>query len=179
MPPPRGRPESRAPAVAVGGCDLVPNTRCPGVNLRAAALTGLDLTGAVFTDGNLIAAGMTRTIFVGADISGASYLTSAVAIQADLTNANLSGAWSPFVKYIAAKLRNLTGIGVKLSFAELTSADLSGANLIGADLEYATFQNANLTGANLSGATTTGTKFTGAKFCNTTMPDGTINNSNC
>jgi hypothetical protein len=173
---PLPKPEKRAARIAaiVNGCDLVPHTRCPGVDLRLAALTGLDLTGAIFTDGNLYGAGMARTILTGADISGKSLMTSAVAIQANLIGANLSGAWSPFVKYIDAKLNNLTGIGVNFSFAELTKADLSGANLIGADLEYSTLFSTNLKGADLTGALTKG-----AKFCNTTMPDGSINNAGC
>jgi len=45
--------------------------------------------------------------------------------------------------------------------------DLEGAYLRGAYLEYVTLWKANLKGANLKGAT----------FCNTTMPDGSVNNS--
>ena len=47
---------------------------------------------------------------------------------------------------------------------DLVQADLSGANLSRANLF-----DANLREANVKGAT----------FCNTTMPDGTINNSDC
>jgi len=45
--------------------------------------------------------------------------------------------------------------------------DLEEAYLRGAYLEYVTLWKANLKGANLKGAT----------FCNTTMPDGSVNNS--
>ena len=47
--------------------------------------------------------------------------------------------------------------------------DLSGANLTGA----------NLTGANLTGANLTEVNLDGVVLCNTTMPDGRVNNSGC
>jgi len=50
---------------------------------------------------------------------------------------------------------------------DLEEAYLRGAYLRGAYLEYVTLWKANLKGANLKGAT----------FCNTTMPDGSVNNS--
>ena len=37
----------------------------------------------------------------------------------------------------------------------------------------------NFTGANLEGANLTGVSLQGVILCNTTMPDGSINNSNC
>ena len=37
----------------------------------------------------------------------------------------------------------------------------------------------NLTGANLTGAKLEGVNLDGVILCNTTMPDGSINNSNC
>ena len=37
----------------------------------------------------------------------------------------------------------------------------------------------NLTGADLTGANLEGVSLNGVILCNTTMPDGTINNSNC
>ena len=55
-------------------------------------------------------------------------------------------------------------VGVNLSEANLSAADLTGADLTAADL----------LGANLSGTT-----LVRVKFCNTTMTDGTVNNSGC
>lgn len=72
----------------------------------------------------------------------------------DLTGANLSNA--------------------NLMAADLTGADLTRANLTGADLTLANLTRANLTRANLTNA-----NLTGARFCETTMPDGTVNNANC
>lgn len=87
---------------------------------------------------------------------------------ADLTRANLSKANLSYANLSGANLTlaNLNG-------ANLTSADLSGANLSGANLN-----KAHLAGTNLSGATTTAANMS-AFFCATTMPNGSINSSNC
>jgi len=65
----------------------------------------------------------------------------------------------------------------------LTSSTLAGSlintNLKGANLANATLIDADLTDADLTGADTTDTTWINVKFCNTTMPDGTINNSGC
>ena len=55
----------------------------------------------------------------------------------------------------------------------------TGANLYGANLAYANLTNANLTNANLTDANLTNAILTDAEFCNTTMPDGSIDNSDC
>ena len=47
--------------------------------------------------------------------------------------------------------------------------DLSGADLEGANLRHANLRGGNLLGANLKGV----------RFCYTTMPDGSVNNSDC
>jgi uncharacterized protein YjbI with pentapeptide repeats len=43
----------------------------------------------------------------------------------------------------------------------------------------ANFSGADLTGANLTDVNLTGVILVGVIFCNTTMPEGTINNSGC
>ncbi len=91
----------------------------------------------------------------------------------------LQGAW--------LNRANLTGAnlsGTALYRADLRDTNLTGANLSGASLGDAKLDGANLSCANLSGADLWGThlhkaNYTGAKFCNTTMPDGSINNSDC
>ena len=52
---------------------------------------------------------------------------------------------------------------------ECPKCDLSGANLYGANLEWANLQGANTDYATMKGAI----------LCNTTMPDGTKDNSGC
>jgi uncharacterized protein YjbI with pentapeptide repeats len=91
-------------------------------------------------------------------------LSSAVLSGANLTGANLTGA----------DLSRADLTGASLTGADLSRADLSRARLVGADLSRADLTGANLTGANLSEV-----DLSGVKFCNTTMPDGTINNRDC
>ncbi len=62
---------------------------------------------------------------------------------------------------------------------DLSEANLSGANLYKADLEGANLSGAVLSGANLRFTFLTGENLEGAILCNTTMPDGTIDNSGC
>jgi len=70
-------------------------------------------------------------------------------------------------------------VGCDLREVNLRKADLTQAILRGVDLEGANLFYANLTGANLISAKLTKANLRRAIFCNTTMPDGSINNSNC
>ena len=72
---------------------------------------------------------------------------------------------------------NLTG--ANLAGAFLIGANLNNADLNGASLRYANLTDANLTGANLKGAVMWYATMNGAILCNTTMPDGSENNSGC
>ncbi len=63
--------------------------------------------------------------------------------------------------------------------AEFQHASLEGADLRGALLSGARFLDANLTRANLQSAITLEAGFAGAKFCETTMPSGSVNDSDC
>ena len=74
--------------------------------------------------------------------------------KCDLSRANLKGA---------------DLVGTYLAGADLRNADLRGANLDGADLRHADLRGAYLGGVNLKEAF----------FCETTMPDGTKNNTDC
>ena len=80
----------------------------------------------------------------------------AVASDAYLINANLSGA----------DLRGANLSGADLSGANLRGADLRGANLRGADLSGANLSGANLSGANLRGADLRGANLRGAELQN-------------
>lgn len=83
---------------------------------------------------------------------------------ANLSNADLSGAFMPSISLILSNLKGAVLLGANLEGANLTSADLRGANLDGA----------NLTDADLSSAL-----MQGAILCNTTMPDGSVSYSGC
>src|SRR5438477_82706 len=69
--------------------------------------------------------------------------------------------------------------GVLLTFGAAACAALTRANLSRADLKHANLSYANLTLANLARADLSGAVLMGARFCNTTMPDGSQNNSDC
>ena len=78
-------------------------------------------------------------------------------MKANLSGANLSGAYLSSANLSGANLRgaNLSSAnlsGADLSSANLSGANLSGANLSGADLSGAYLRGANLSSANLSGA---------------------------
>jgi uncharacterized protein YjbI with pentapeptide repeats len=70
----------------------------------------------------------------------------------------------PIVIMLAATLIWYGFESVKAKTVSETSSDMPATNLTGADL----------TGANLAGVS-----LDGVILCNTTMPDGTINNSSC
>ena len=61
----------------------------------------------------------------------------------------------------------------------LYKSDLRGANLEDADLTDVYLAKADLTDANLRGAHLAGVLLKDVVFCNTTMPDGSTNNSGC
>ena len=136
-----------------------------GSALKGVYLSGANLSGAYFSGANLSSA----------NLSGAN-LSSANLTGANLNRTNLSGA----------NLERATLYRANLSEANITAPDLpfvvfrpSKTNLSGAYLKEADLTGANLTGAYLNKADLTGACLTGAIFCQTTMPDGTINNSGC
>ena len=109
--------------------------------------------------------------------------------EADLGQADLDpgdAGWQNFdpVDLSNANLRNadLSGVSMfqgSLEGADLTGADLTGAQLRSASLKDASLQDANLTDANLTFADVRGANFDGAIFCNTIMPKGETNDTDC
>ena len=71
--------------------------------------------------------------------------------------------------------RNLNVRGANLGNSSFTGADLTGADFRGANLSGACFVSADLTGVRLGSAV----NLHKAVFCNTVMPDGTRNDSDC
>jgi len=137
---------------------VLSDTDVTHANFWLASLEGVDLSGLLWRDCQHC--DFTARQFSGIDLSGMKLTGRSVPSRSFFFNANLSGA----------DLR-----GVNLEFANLTGTDLSRA-----DLRAAKFRRADLTSANLSGAVVDDlTDFTDVIFCNTTMPDGTVNNSRC
>ena len=100
-----------------------------------------------------------------------------------------SGCYYGYTDLSNLDLSNATFSDANFSFSTLTGTNFTASNLTAAQLGYAVMKNANLTnanltgaylyGANLSGAVTTGAVFTSAQYCNTIMPNGSTNDSNC
>jgi uncharacterized protein YjbI with pentapeptide repeats len=89
-------------------------------------------------------------------------LEKAVEVRADLSGADLSGAYLRGADLSGAYLRRADLSGADLSGAYLRGADLSGAYLRGADLSCAYLRGADLSGAYLSGADLSGAYLSGA-----------------
>ena len=111
-------------------------------------------------------------------------LSEAMLAEAKLGDAKLIGA-----KLFGADLTGATLVRADLTGAKLGRADLTSINLDKADLTEANLQRASLTDVKLDGAIFVGATLKDAKvsdhwpttvwFCNTTMPDGTLNDSDC
>jgi len=109
----------------------------------------------------------------------------------DLSNSFLPGVQLTRANLSEARLDGavLGAVGTSLFEANLSKASLTGADLRAADLRAADLRKADLNGANLSDAdlnradlnraSLNGADLSGAIFCNTTMPDGTINDDDC
>jgi uncharacterized protein YjbI with pentapeptide repeats len=174
----------------------------PRAILNEANLTKADLTGANLTGIELIEAKLIETKLIGTDLAGADLA------EADLTNADLTQIEQISRTKLPLPLSNITitNLGsyryirsTNLTGADLTWANLTNADLVEADLTNAKLALANLTGANLTGANVTGAdlaeadltnaklvlanlskgNWREARFCQTTMPDGTVNNRDC
>jgi uncharacterized protein YjbI with pentapeptide repeats len=188
------------------GCVIAPYTQCPGLVWRNADLlneivNNANFAGAVFPFARMSGV-FTNVDFTNADLQGATlqgdqtpypgqppFLVPSFA-NSDFTNADLTGATLDSPILTGANLR-----GAKLDHAvlyvhpgseeppytNLTGANLTNASLTYAQLDFANFTNVNLTGADLTGATpwTTVRRSSGTIFCNTTMPDGSINDDDC
>jgi hypothetical protein len=76
-------------------------------------------------------------------------------------------------------LRDLHKDGVSLAGVPLSKANLNELKLPRADLGGADLTGARLSDADLSGARLSDADLSGVIFCNTTMTDGSINNSGC
>ena len=144
-------------------------------------LTGADFTGAVMTAAWLNNADATGAVFDQANLRGAA-LSSTTLQSASLVGANLNAV--TMICFVDAEIDEDGCAGR----TNLVDADLSGAKFKGAQIWSADFTGANLSGADFRGAAFDDGQdsefreeaiFTDAIFCNTTMPDGSINNSGC
>jgi uncharacterized protein YjbI with pentapeptide repeats len=157
-------------------------------DLRAAKLSGTDLTGVHFEGANLSNAHLMRARlqharFAGANLRGAdlmqawlpyadfshcdlrdaklqgAYLFETQLVEANLTGAALQAANFHLANLNSAVLTRVSGEHVKLTAAKLHRARLEGALLFHADLESADLSDADLSNARLQGARLLETNF--------------------
>lgn len=98
----------------------------------------------------------------------------------DFANADLHGSAMKATIFRNADLRRADLHGSNAKGANFRNADLCGAKLFSSTLTNANFTGANLRGADLHSSGCSGITITGAtKFCETTLCNGTIDNSDC
>lgn len=174
-------------ARVINGCEIKPNTKCPGVDLSGQDLSDANLTGADLTGANLAG-----TNFDGAQLNGAILnkviATNAKFPEARMIGTQLNGAQLGYADFYRTQLgtailtgadlthtnfdhtvmnktvlNRTTGSAENFSSAVMTGVDATGASLPGAD-----FTNANMRGLDFG----RNTDVTGAKFSGATCPSG-------
>lgn len=107
------------------------------------------------------------------DLQGADMSESSMR-KANLQNSKLQGVWLTHSEMHEANLEGADLRGALMDYTYLIGANLRNANLDGAQMIFSDLTDSDLTGASMEG-----TAIRGIIFCNTTMPDGKINNSGC
>ncbi|MEW6497184.1 MAG: pentapeptide repeat-containing protein [Cyanobacteriota bacterium] len=174
-----------------------------GANLEGANLQGANLQGANLENANLkkanLKGGSQPTILAAANLKNADLsdakLRGAVLFKANLEGANLSHA---DLSIVLSRLLN----SMSIHCTDLRAANLSGANLSHTNLRIKVpvgdrwmvhggtplktekicnpaLLGANFSRANLKDAVLEGIELKQIVLCQTTMPDGSISNSNC
>lgn len=95
----------------------------------------------------------------------------------------LNGANDYGMSWRGSNLEGLSAVGADLSNSDFSYANLQGANLSEANLSATTMVATELKGANLTGATLAYAEevpsLAGTTLCRTTMPDQSVDNSDC
>ena len=169
----------------------------PNSQLEEADFTGSWLSGAALSNSNMAGASlagtdMSRTTSTklsaalafapGLNLSGNSSLNDDNFAGADLRGANFSGAAIDLTTFFTDDLRGSSWVNTRLRDDELTGVKLQGAKMQGITIDtLSSFYRAQLQEANLLGAKIADLPrlLVEGRFCNTTMPDGSINNRDC
>ena len=159
----------------IGHCRIERRTR---MNIPKSAVAAVMLTAVVVLGPQAEAAAQDclgtspldcqRVDIVDSDLSGRS-MFGANFRAATLTDVNFSKSGLVVALFDRAKLDSVTFDGANLRGASFTGAEFDGVSFLGADLSGARFDDARLDAALLGSALT----------CNTTMPNGRMNNSDC
>ena len=150
-------------------------------------ITAVAPPGAIGTVEITVSAGATTSLLRPSDkytYHGCAAFAGTDCSYVDLTGSDLVNVVVTGSNYNYANMTNAHASGADFADSKMTGANLTGADLRGANFTNVVFTdasliNADLTNANLTGGDLANAKLTGAVFCNTTMPDGSINNSGC
>jgi uncharacterized protein YjbI with pentapeptide repeats len=160
------------------GCDLS-GMALVGRDFRGVNLSEANLTAVNFQEADLRSANLRNANLKGSDLRKAN-LSSTSFVEANLLRAILDGAILKEADFERANLFEANLGGVNLRHTNLFEANLRKVILHLADLEGANLWYADLRGADLRGVQNWRAASLGyTKFCNTKMPDGSINNSDC
>lgn len=148
---------------------------------RAALVSAIGAT-LLWSDRDVVAARKTRKKKVKGDPrpnTSANGVATTAAADACYPNTNCAPGRGKNVSGCdfahATVFRNADLRGANVSNANFFAADLTGADFRGANLSGGCFVGADLTGARLGPSV----NLHHAVFCNTTMPDGSLDNSGC
>jgi|SRR5215211_802668 uncharacterized protein YjbI with pentapeptide repeats len=133
----------------------------------------LNLSGAILGEANLRYADLTSADLNGAWLTGAD-LSDATLSSADLSSAILNGATLNGADLSNATLYKSQVKGTNLSDAVLSHADLSYASPLGADFEDADLSDADLSGALLSGADLSGALLVDANLSSSILSEANL-----
>ena len=160
-----------------------------GANLENANLENVSLNGAQLHGANLKNADLDQALMWGVELEGLQLETvqrlEGIQLgEVNLDRLNLQGVDLEGANLNRASLRETELAGANLEAISLMNSNLKNANLENVNLENANLTNTDLADSNLQGATLRGAKseginLRGATLCNTTMPDGTVENQDC
>lgn len=129
----------------------LPDVRWRGMRLVRLNMSNADLSGADLSESKLKSVNMKAWRLGGARLHGA-ILKRWLAVDAVLSDADLSHINAPAADLSATDLRDANLDGALLRNARFYNADLRGARFVRADLTGASFAGASVEGADFSGA---------------------------
>lgn len=153
------------PSPAHAGCRDTPG---PGVDWsdcrkRGVVLSGNDMSGANFSDIDLIGSDLRDTRLVDINLEKAT-LNRTDFSNSDMAGANLSKAEAGRARFNGAKLSGANFAKAELNRASFRGADLTGSDLSKSELGRADFTDANLANANIAFANLARANFNGAEM---------------
>jgi uncharacterized protein YjbI with pentapeptide repeats len=144
----------------------------------SASLSGADLSNAALRGTTFFKAFAPHLSVVKTGIAGSNFF------HADLTKANFSGSTITGTSFASATLAQAWFQGATLRDDDMAYSDQSGADLQGTQLlPESSYFEVNWANANLKGATITPLqglpRWALATLCNTTLPSGVVDNTDC